>query len=144
MAQIREIMTSNVETLAPEATAQQAAEAMRRADTGSIPVMQGNQVIGMVTDRDLAIRGLADGRGPECQVRDLMSKSPVCAYESDDVQAIADRMSQAQVRRLPVLNQNEELVGMVSLGDLSRDGKREAASEALQGVSAETAQLQNA
>lgn len=145
MAQIREIMTSNVATVSAGSPAQMAAEEMRNADTGSIPVMDGNQVIGMITDRDIAIRGVAQGLSPDVLVRDLMSADPVCAYEDDDVQAIAQIMADRQVRRLPVLNREDQLVGMVSLGDLSREGKREAASEALQGVSAETtSQLQGA
>ncbi|WP_037502549.1 CBS domain-containing protein [Sphingomonas jaspsi] len=144
MAQIRDLMTSNIETLGPDATAQEAATAMRRADTGSIPVVEGNRVVGLITDRDIAIRAVAEGRGPDCSIRDLMSADPVCAYESDDVESIAQRMAEAQVRRLPVVDQNEQLIGMISLGDLSREGKEQAASEALQGVSADTNALLDA
>lgn len=144
MAQIRDLMTSNIETLGPDATAQEAASAMRRADTGSIPVVEDNRVIGLITDRDITLRATAEGRGPDCSVRDLMSSDPVCAHEQDDVEAVAQRMAEAQVRRLPVLDQNDQLIGMVSLGDLSREGKQQAASEALQGVSAEAPALLDA
>ena len=74
--QIRDLMTSNIETLGPDATAQDAAIAMRRADTGSIPVVEDNRVVGLITDRDIAIRAVAEGRGPDCSVRDLMSADP--------------------------------------------------------------------
>lgn len=136
MAQIRDVMTSKIKTVSPQESARQAASFMLSADTGSIPVVEDNRVIGMITDRDIAVRGVASGKGGDCSVRDLMSKDPVCAFVDDDVQTVAQRMSEAQVRRLPVLDQQQQLVGMVSLGDLSRDAQPEAAQTALQGVSA--------
>ena len=144
MAQIRDLMTAKIETVSPDATVREAATAMQRADTGSIPVLEANQVVGMITDRDIAIRCIAEGRGQDCAVRDLMSKEPVFAYDNDDAEAVAQRMAEAQVRRLPVIDQDQQLIGMISLGDLSREGRQQAASEALQGVSAETSQLQPA
>ena len=142
MATIRDLMTSSVETVGPDHTAKDAAAFMLSADTGSIPVCDGDTVIGMITDRDIAVRGVAAGKGPECSVRDLMSKDVVCARDSDDAQAVAQQMSEAQVRRLPVLDANDKLVGMVSLGDLSRDAEQAAASQALEGVSAQGGQHQ--
>ena len=136
MATIRDLMTSNVETVGPDQTAREAAGFMLSADTGSIPVCENDKVIGMITDRDIAVRGIATGKGPDCSVRDLMSKDIVCAREDDDIQAVADLMSQAQVRRLPVLDADDRLVGMVSLGDLARESGDESAHEALEGVSA--------
>ncbi len=135
MATVRDLMTSNVETVRPDHTAKDAAAFMLSADTGSIPVCQDNKVIGMITDRDIAVRGIAAGKGPDCSVRDLMSRDIVCARDTDDAQDIAQRMSEAQVRRLPVLDSSDKLVGMVSLGDLSREAETSAASEALEGVS---------
>jgi CBS domain-containing protein len=129
-------MTSAVKTVAPDATAQEAAGFMLAADTGSIPVCEDNRVIGMITDRDIAVRGIADGRGPDCSVRDLMSSNVICARDTDDVLAVAQRMSDAQVRRLPVVDADDRLVGMVSLGDLSREAQEGAAATALEGVSA--------
>jgi CBS domain-containing protein len=142
MATIRDLMTSKVETVSPDQTAREAASFMLSADTGSIPVCEDNRVIGMITDRDIAVRGVAKGMGPECSVRDLMSSDVVSARESDDAQSVAQRMSEAQVRRLPVLDDQDRIVGMVSLGDLSREGKQEAASQALEGVSAAGSQHQ--
>lgn len=133
---IRDLMTSDVKTVSPDATAQEAAGFMLSADTGSIPVCDGDKVIGMITDRDIAVRGVAEGKGPDCSVRDLMSSELIYARDTDDVLAIAQRMSDKQVRRLPVLDAEDKLVGMVSLGDLSREAQESAAATALEGVSA--------
>ena len=135
MATIRDLMTSNVETVSPDHTAKDAAAFMLSADTGSIPVCENDKVIGMITDRDIAVRGVATGKGPDCSVRDLMTSDVICARDTDDAHQIAHKMGQAQVRRLPVLDASDKLVGMVSLGDLSREAETSAASEALEGVS---------
>ena len=135
MATIRDLMTDKVETVGPDHTAKDAAAFMLSADTGSIPVCQDDKVIGMITDRDIAVRGIAAGKGPDCSVRDLMSKDIVCARDTDDAQDIAAKMSAAQVRRLPVLDADDKLVGMVSLGDLARETTGESAHQALEGVS---------
>ena len=142
MATIRDLMTSNVETVGPDQTAREAAGFMLSADTGSIPVCENDRVIGMITDRDIAVRGIATGKGPDCSVRDLMSKDIVCARESDDVESVARQMADAQVRRLPVLDDSDRLVGMVSLGDLARETSGESAHHALEGVSAEGGERQ--
>jgi CBS domain-containing protein len=115
---------------------------MLSADTGAIPVCDNDKVIGMITDRDIAVRGVAAGKGPECSVRELMSSDIVYARESDDVDTIAQRMSDAQVRRLPVVDSSDKLIGMVSLGDLARETSGESAHEALEGVSADGGQHQ--
>ena len=139
---ISDLMTTEIETDTPQQTAKEAASFMLSADTGSIPVCDNGKVIGMITDRDIAVRGVAEGRGPETSVRDLMSKDIVCAREDDDISAIASRMSEAQVRRLPVVDADNRIVGMVSLGDLSREASDAAANRALEGVSAPGGQHQ--
>src|SRR5512139_4114449 len=118
---VSEVMTTEVETISADQTAREAASFMLRADAGSIPVCEGDRVIGMVTDRDIAVRGVAEGRGPDTPVSDLMSDGIVCAHEDDDVATVAKRMSDEQVRRMPVLDSDDQLVGIVSLGDLSRE-----------------------
>lgn len=140
MAQIRDVMTSDVKIVSPDHTAKDAAGFMLSADTGSIPVCENDKVIGMITDRDIAVRGVGQGKGPDCAVRDLMSGDIVCARDTDDIIAVAQRMSDAQVRRLPVLDASDKLVGMVSLGDLSRDAQKGVAETALEGVSAKGGQ----
>jgi CBS domain-containing protein len=140
--QIRDVMTKDVRTVSPDQTAKEAASFMLSADTGSIPVQDGQTVIGMITDRDIAVRGVAEGLGPETKVRDLMTDGIVCAREDDDVAMVTRRMCESQVRRLPVLDAQDNLVGIVSLGDLSREASDAAAVRALEGVSAPGGQHQ--
>jgi CBS domain-containing protein len=89
----------------------------------------------MITDRDIAVRGVAKGYGPDTPVRELMTDEVICAREDDNVEDVASRMSSAQVRRLPVIDGDERLCGIVSLGDLSRDADEDSAAQALEGVS---------
>ena len=139
---ISEVMTTDVEKVSADQTAREAASFMLRADAGSIPVCDGDRVIGMITDRDIAVRGVAEGRGPDTPVSELMSDGIVCAHEDDDVQSVAQRMSEEQVRRMPVVDAEERLVGIVSLGDLARETNGESAHQALEGVSAPGGQHQ--
>lgn len=132
---IRDLMTSDVATVTPDQTAREAASFMLNADAGSIPVTEGKKLIGMITDRDIAVRGVAKGHGPDTPVRDLMTSGIVCVNIEDDIAAVAAKMSEAQVRRLPVIDEQQRLCGIVSLGDLSRETEGEAAHEALEGVS---------
>jgi len=132
---VSEVMTRDVQTIRPDQTAREAADFMLSADAGSIPVTDGEKLVGMVTDRDIAVRGIAKGNGPETPVRDLMTSDCICAREDDNVQDIAARMSEAQVRRLPVLDSSDRLCGIVSLGDLSRETDGGTATKALEGVS---------
>ena len=132
---IREVMTSDVQTVSADQTAREAAAFMLRAEAGSIPVCDGDKVIGIITDRDIAVRGVAEGRGPETLVRELMSDGIICARDDDDVADVARRMSEEQVRRLPVLDAEDRLCGIVSLGDLARESGGEEAHEAFEAVS---------
>jgi CBS domain-containing protein len=132
---VSEVMTSDVQTVSADQTAREAASFMLRAEAGSIPVVEGDEVIGIITDRDIAVRGVAEGRSPDTPVRDLMSDGIICAHEDDDVTDVARRMSEEQIRRLPVLDHDKRLVGIVSLGDLARETRGEPAQQALEGVS---------
>ena len=137
---ITDVMTTDIQTVSPADTAQQAATFMLQADTGSIPVCEGDRIVGMITDRDIAVRGTAKGLGPDAQVRDLMSNDVICAKCNDSVEDIARAMADRQVRRMPVVDADQNLVGMISLGDLSRHEKQQAAATALEGVSQEGGQ----
>jgi CBS domain-containing protein len=132
---VSEVMTRDVQTVRPDQPVQDAASFMLSANAGSIPVTDGDRLIGMITDRDIAVRGVAKGYGPDTPVRELMTEEIICARDDDDVEDIASRMSEAQVRRLPVIDRDERLCGIVSLGDLSRETDNDTASEALEGVS---------
>ena len=132
---VSDVMTREVQTIRPDQTAREAASFMLSADAGSIPVTEGERLIGMITDRDIAVRGVAKGSGPDTPVRDLMTNDVVSVRVDEDCSAVASRMSEAQVRRLPVVDEQERLCGIVSLGDLSRETDDGTAGEALEGVS---------
>ena len=132
---VSDVMTREVQTISPNQTAKEAASFMLSTDSGSIPVTDGERLVGMITDRDIAVRGVAKGNGPDTPVSELMTKDCITAREDDDVSTIASKMSEAQVRRLPVIDGDEKLCGIVSLGDLSRDGDDQSASQALAGIS---------
>ena len=132
---VSEVMTRDVQTVSPDQPVQEAAAFMLSADAGSIPVTERDRLIGMITDRDIAVRGIAKGYGPDTPVRELMTDDLVIARIDDDVEEVASRMSQAQVRRLPVIDQDERLCGIVSLGDLSRETDEDCVTEALEGIS---------
>ena len=131
---VSEVMTRDVATVRPDQPVQDAASFMLRADAGSIPVVEGERLLGMITDRDIAVRGVAKGYGPDTPVRDLMTNDIVCARLDEDVEEVANKMSEAQVRRLPVVDEQERLCGIVSLGDLARDADPDTAEQALEGV----------
>ena len=118
--QLKDVMTRDVEVIAPTATVREAATKMKALDVGSLPVCDGRRLQGVVTDRDLTLRALAEGRDPDATaVRDVMSPGVVTAFEDDDVQEAATKMQREQIRRLPVLDRAKNLVGIVSLGDLA-------------------------
>lgn len=132
---IGDVMTRDVKTVRPDQTVSEAASFMLNEDAGSMPVTDGDRLVGMITDRDIAVRGVAKGHGPDTPVRDLMTTGVVCARMDDDVAEIASRMSEEQVRRLPVTDDQGRLCGIVSLGDLARETSTDAASKALEGIS---------
>ena len=132
---VSEVMTRDVQTVRPDQTAREAASFMLRADAGAIPVTDGERLIGMITDRDIAVRGVAEGQGPDTPVREVMTNDVVAARADDETDDVAAKMSEAQVRRLPVIDDQERLCGIVSLADLSRDADTDCAAEALEGVS---------
>jgi CBS domain-containing protein len=132
---ISEVMTRDVQTVSPDQPVQEAANFMLSTDAGSIPVTDGDRLIGMITDRDIAVRGIAKGYGPDTPVRELMTDDLIVVRVDDDIEEAATKMSEAQVRRLPVIDSDERLCGIVSLGDLSRETDDQTASQALEGVS---------
>jgi CBS domain-containing protein len=132
---VSEVMTREVQTIRPDQPVREAASFMLSADAGSIPVTDGDRLLGMITDRDIAVRGVAKGRGPDTPVRELMSNDVVCVRHDEECTDAANKMSEAQVRRLPVIDEQDRLCGIVSLGDLARETDSESAHEALEGVS---------
>ncbi|QNP44856.1 CBS domain-containing protein [Sphingomonas sediminicola] len=139
---VSEVMTKDIETVRPDQQARDAARFMLQADAGSIPVTDGDRLVGMITDRDIAVRGVALGYGPETLVSELMTSGVVSAHADEPVEEAARKMGEAQVRRLPVIDDQERLVGIVSLGDLARETDEDTAGQALEGVSAPGSQHQ--
>jgi CBS domain-containing protein len=134
---VSDVMSTDVETVRPDQMVRDAARFMLQADAGSIPVTEGNRLVGMITDRDIAVRGVALGYGPETPVSELMTSGIVSAHADELIEEAARKMGEAQVRRLPVIDHDQRLIGIVSLGDLARETDEETASQALEGVSAE-------
>jgi CBS domain-containing protein len=132
---ISDVMTRDVRTVSPDQTAREAASFMLSEDAGSMPVSDGDRLVGMITDRDIAVRGVAKGYGPDTPISELMSSDVICAREEDDVEEVAAKMGKAQVRRMPVIDSDQRLCGIVSLGDLARESDGQSANQALEGVS---------
>ena len=129
----RDIMTENPVCITPDATAQEAARLMAECDCGVVPVIedaQSRRLVGVVTDRDLAVRGLALGRGADAPVRELMTTEPSSCAPSDDVAVVERLMAERQVRRVPVVDERGRCVGVVAQADLARAAeRREGVSE---------------
>ncbi len=137
---IGEIMSRDVELVAPEETLQNAARKMRLRDVGFLPICDGTRLVGTLSDRDIAVRAVAEGLDPKTTaVRDLATEKVVWCFEDDEVRKAARKMQTEQVRRLMVLDRkNRQLVGVVSLGDLASNGTEAISGEVLQTVSAAT------
>ena len=137
MQKLRDIMTRNVEIIAPKATVQEAAKKMQDLNVGALPVCDGDKLTGMITDRDLVMRVLAEGRNPKTvTVSEAISKDVVFCFEDDGVDKASQLMAQHQIRRLPVMSSTKRLVGIVTLGDVAVHGKNsEASGDVLQQVS---------
>ena len=132
---VSEAMSREVRLAAPGQSIRDVAKIMAEIDAGSMPVGENDRLVGMITDRDIAIRAVALGKGPETPVRDVMSTDQVLyCFEDEELEQVAKSMGDEQVRRLPVVNRDKRLVGIVSLGDVSQKEKR-AAGKAVSGVS---------
>lgn len=138
--QVQECMTKDVKLINPDMTLREAAGLMREQDTGFLPVGENDRLVGTLTDRDITIRAVCEGRDPNtATVRDAMSEHIVYCFDDQDTAEAADLMAQKQIRRLAVLNHDKRLVGIVSLGDLADKAQDETAAEhALEGVSKST------
>jgi CBS domain-containing protein len=121
MQQLKDLMSSDVKVISPDMSIGQAAKQMAEGDFGMLPVAENDRMIGTISDRDIAIRGIGEGLGADAKVRDVMSEGVAWAYEDDTVEKAATIMSEYQVRRLPVVNRDKRLVGIVALGDFAVD-----------------------
>lgn len=131
----KDLMSKDVQIARPEDTLEAVAKRMRDGGFGFMPVADSERLIGTVTDRDVVVRGLASGLGPAATVSEVFTRDAQSAWADDDVKVVLDLMSSRQIRRLPVLDKNSRLVGVVSLGDLSTRVKEKYAGEALETIS---------
>jgi len=119
--QVKECMTAHVELGSPDMTVCDAAKKMREGDFGILPIQENDRLVGMLTDRDIVVRAIAEGKDPEStSVRDIMSPSVLYCFEDQTLEEVADNLGRNQVQRLPVLNRQKRLVGILSLGDLAQ------------------------
>lgn len=129
-----EVMTQECLVVAPEQTIAEAAVLMRDRDVGSLAVGSNDRLVGMLTDRDMAVRAIAQNKGPETPIRDVMSQNVKYCFDDEDVEEIAQNMADLQVRRLPVVNRDKRLVGFISLSNIADSGNPGHGATVLQGV----------
>ena len=132
---ISECMTRDVQLANPDMSLREAARLMGECECGALPVGENDRLVGMITDRDMAIRGMAEGKGPEAKVRDCMSSEVRWCFEDDDVADCLETMAGEQIRRIPVLSRAKRLVGIVSLGDVTEAARPQAAGRTLSAIS---------
>ncbi len=132
---IREVMTRDVEAASPNDSILSVAQTMARLDVGVLPVCEGRQIQGMVTDRDITVRAVAQGISPDSPISQVMTGDLEYLYADDDLDRAADKMADSQIRRLPVIDQEQRLVGIVSLGDLAREHKEKVMGRTLEEIS---------
>ncbi len=136
MHKIKDVMSRDVQVISPDALIAEAAKRMRDGDFGMMPVGENDRLVGAISDRDIVVRGLAEGRDGQAKVRDVMSDRVRWAYDDETVERAALMMAQYQIRRLPVINHDKRLVGILALADVAvKERKTKPATEALCGIS---------
>jgi len=133
---VKEIMTENAKVIQPGTTIKEAAGIMRDMDVGVLPIADGDNISGILTDRDIVIRAVAEGKDPsEVKAGETASNDITWCYEDEDVEEVSGKMKKHKIRRLPVVDREEKLVGIVSLGDLAVQSSEEMAGETLEEIS---------
>jgi CBS domain-containing protein len=133
---IHDIMHSGVESHAPDTPLSAIARTMKERDIGAVPIVEKGQLVGIVTDRDITVRALADGKdAAKLTAKDVMTKNVACCHEADSTIAASKKMQERRIRRLPVLDEGDKLVGMVSMGDLSHAMSEEHSGRLTRAVS---------
>ena len=132
--QIKDIMTTDVKTLTPDQSIREAASLMADIDSGALLVNEQDRLIGMITDRDIAIRAVAKGLDYDTPIREVMSNTIRYCFDDESVQNVAQNMAENEMRRMPVLNREKRLVGVVSLGNIASCHSQKTSDTVLQGV----------
>jgi len=135
MKKVRDAMSKDVRIAMPDESIRNAALLMAELDAGVLPVGENDKLIGVITDRDIAVRAVAQGKDPTTHVREVMSQEVLYCYDDQDLPAVAKNMAEQQVRRLPVVNREKRLVGIISVTDISHHENARAAGEAVSRIS---------
>lgn len=131
---VSDVMTRDVRFTSPEASIREAARTMAEIDSGVLPVGDQDRLVGMLTDRDIAIRAVAQGKGPDAKVREAMTAEVKYCFEDEEVDDVARNMAEIKVQRLPVMSRDKRLVGIVSLGDIAVQGDARTVDTAASGI----------
>ena len=132
---VRDSMTQDVVVVSPDQSVGDAARLMVERDIGAVPVGENDRLVGMLTDRDIAVRVVAEGKGPDTKVSEAMSRDVMYCFEDEDLNHVATNMGSIQVRRLPVVNRDKRLVGIVSIGDVAACEGARMTGRAVAGIS---------
>jgi len=132
---VREAMSRNVRVANPEQQISEAAQLMDEIDAGALPVGENDRLVGMITDRDITVRAVAAGKGPDTPVREVMTAEVRYCFEDEDLVHVAKNMAELQVRRLPVVNRDKRLVGILALGDIAAQEGSRVTGRAVEGIS---------
>ena len=133
--QVNEVMSRDVSIASPRQSIREAARMMAEIDAGVVPVGENDRLVGVITDRDIAIRAVAEGKSPDTPIREVMSAEVKYCFEDDDIDDVAQNMADIKLRRLPVLNEKKRLVGIISLADIALAEGPDPAGQALCGIS---------
>jgi len=133
--QVSEVMSSDVNIASPDQSIREAARMMADIDAGVLPVGENDRLVGMITDRDIAVRAVAAGKGPDTPIREVMSAEVKYCFEDEDLDEVARNMADIKLRRLPVLNGRKRLVGIISIADIALAEGPDPAGQALCGIS---------
>ncbi|MEK0083396.1 CBS domain-containing protein [Benzoatithermus flavus] len=131
---VSDVMTRTVKTTTPDVTIREAARLMADLDAGILPVAQGDRLVGMITDRDITVRAVAQGKGPDTRVEEAMTRDVKYCYEDEQLDHVVKNMARLKVQRLPVMDRNKRLVGIVSLGDIAIQGDSSLTDTAVTGI----------
>ena len=136
--QVSEVMSPEVNIASPQQTIREAAEMMAAIDAGVLPVGENDRLVGMITDRDIAVRAVAHGKPPDTRIRDVMTDDVKYCFDDDELEEVARNMGDIQIRRLPVVNRDKRLVGIVSIADIAAAEEPEVVGDAVSGISEPT------
>jgi CBS domain-containing protein len=128
-------MTRDVRIANPDQSIREAAQMMAELDAGALPVGDKDRLVGMITDRDIAIRAVAKGKSPDTRIGDVITDDIKHCFDDDEIEDVARNMADIQVRRLPVVNRDKRLVGIIAIGDIAARADTEAIGEAVAGIS---------